>query len=223
MELGIGTAMEMGKGVGMSVGKFFLYAMPFIIVLALLLILFLYLRKMKVYGIDCIIDTLCDGNLVRAKDKGGVVINTLGVEEFRFKRLKKGCPIPPRKFWILQNNGKFGIHFFRHSDEDFEPVDIRQQYKNVTFTPIKSDSKQYLVMKGKEIVMKHKLKSGLEKWGTVAVFGGCIVLCIFMIIWYFKYAGELADKQLSCITAETCKQIASQFGQSAVEGLKSPF
>ncbi len=214
---------DVGSQVGMSMGKFFIYAVPFILMLTLLFLLFLWLRRMKVYSIECIIDTVCDENIVRSKDRGGIVKNKLGVEEFRFKRLKKGCPIPPRKLWILQNNGKFGIHFYRHSEEDFEPINLRAQYKSVNFTPIKSDSKQYLVMKGKEIVMKHKIAKGLEKWGPIAVFGGCIVLCIFMIIWYFKYASELANKELACITAETCKQIASQFGSQAAEGLKSPF
>lgn len=261
----------MGSDAMMGVINFFIYALPFFGVAILLLIGFFIMRKRKVFGLDTIIYTVCDNNLIQGRDKGGIVKNLLGEEEFRFRKRKKGCPTPNRKFWIMQDNGRFCIHFFRHSEDDFEPceakptfmevpvpnkkagvmskvkglvqgkmgdvptdnslkvADIKKDLMGIKFTPIKSDSKQYLNMKAKEIVYKNKIKkSTAEQWKPVIFWGALCITFIILVIWYFKYAGILVDKQIMCTTAEEVKAVVQAMkdggaAETVKEGFRNPF
>lgn len=270
----LGAVTSLGSEILHSIMTAMVYAIPFFFVAVLLIIVYFFIRKRKLYGLDCIIYTIADNNLVQGRDKGGVIKNALGLEEFRFKKRKKGCPVPNRKHWVMQDNGKFCLHFYRHSDDDFEPieatpdydvktedktgvmdkiksfvqkdtdkkvpvplddslktVDMKSQFKGLKFTPIKSDSKQYLNMKAKEIVYKNKIQKKMDQWKPVIMYGSLIIGFIILVIWYFKYAGVLAEKQLNCISPEMCKQVAQEvYGlakdagtESIKQGFKTPF
>lgn len=227
---GLSAVKEAAYSTGISAGQFFLYFVPFALIAAGLVILFFILKRKKVYQIEVTIDTVTDNNLVRSTDEGGVVKNLLGCEEFRLKRLKKSMRVPPRDLWILKNNGRFAIHFYRIGDDDFCPVNVRAEYKKVTFNPIKSESKQFLNMKAKEIIYKNKITRKLEEWKPVILWGTLVIGFIFLVIWYFKYAGELSARELRCITPEACKAVVAEFcqaaepvKQAAQEGFLSPF
>jgi len=242
---------------------FLVYGLPFIAMLMLLAVIFFVLKRRKVYAIDCIVYTLSNNNLVEGMDKGGIVKNALGVEEFRFQKRKKSCPVPNRKFWVIKDNGKYCIHFYRHSDDDFDPVeikpkkdggvpvpvpvpglkqrivsklnpafkedknikpiDVKEQFKGVDFVPVKSETKQFLMMKAKEIVYKNKIKKSLEKWTPMIMWGGLIIAFIFLVIWYFKYAGVLADRQLNCLDPGMVKNLIGEVCGKGGAGYQSPF
>jgi len=270
----LGSITTLGMDIFNSLITFVLYALPFLFIAILLLVGFFILKKRKVFDIDVIIYTIADNNLIQGRDKGGIVKNLLGLDEFRFLKRKKGCPVPNRKHWMMQDSGKFCIHFYRHSEDDFEPVeakpkyeeamkvpvpdkkvgikskikglvnsamnpgqgevekeeelksfDIKKQFLGINFTPIKSDSKQYLNMKAKEIIYKNKIAKKLDQWKPVIMYGSLMIGFIILVIWYFKYASVLVDKQISCTTPEEIKQIVKAMGGSVKEavGQKSPF
>lgn len=257
--------------------KFLLYTTPFFLVAVILILIYFYLRRRNLYGLDCIIYTVADNNLIQGRDRGGIIKNALGVEEFRFKKRKKGCPVPNRKHWVMQDNGKFCIHFYRHSEDDFEPCEakpdyadtkvpilnkkvgikdkikgfiqpglqdvpqdeglhdfnIKKQFQGINFTPIKSDSKQYLNMKAKEIVAKNKKKKASDKWVPVIMYGSLIIGFILLLLWGFDYGKSVMDHQVNTISPEVCKEVAEQvYGVAkevetaeppAKEGFKTPF
>lgn len=271
----LGVIITLGQDVFTSIITFFVYALPFFAIAILLLVGFFFVKKRKVYGIDTIIYTISDNNLIQGRDKGGIVKNLLGLEEFRFRKRKKGCPIPNRKHWIMQDNGRFCIHFYRHSEDDFEPCeakpeyadmkvpipsqkagikdkikglvnktinpgqedvpadktvkdfDIKKQFLGIKFTPIKSDSKQYLNMKAKEIIYKNKIAKKMDQWKPVIMYGSLMIGFIILVIWYFKYAAVLVDKQIICSTPAEIKQIVQAMGggvkEAASQGFKNPF
>jgi len=255
-----------------GVMTFIIYTGPLFLVAVLLLIGFFVLKRRKVFSIDCIIYTLSDNNLIQGRDNGGIVKNLLGLEEFRFKKRKKGCPIPNRKHWIMQDNGRFCIHFYRHSEDDFEPceakpaymetpvpkqkvgvlskikglvkgdmgevpadttihdVDIKKNFAGISFTPIKSDSKQYLDMKTKETIYKFKVQKKFDQWKPVIMYGSLVIGFIILVIWGFSYGEHVMDKQVNCISPDVCKEVAREvYGvapKQPVEeekGFKTPF
>jgi hypothetical protein len=270
-----GAVTQMGVGIYEGVMKFILYTAPFFFVAIILVGVYFWLRRRNLYGINCIIYTIADNNLIQGKDKGGIVKNLLGVDEFRFKKRKKGCPVPNRKHWVMQDNGKFCIHFYRHSEDDFEPVeakpvyetctetpipnkkvgligkvkglvnpsfptdnktvsfDMKEQFKGINFTPIKSESKQYLDMKAKESVFKYKVQKKFEQWKPVIMFGAVAICFIILVIWGFDYSKEVMNKQANCISAEVCQDVAEKVYNVAPKqetntepkqpGFKNPF
>ena len=90
------------------------------------------------------------------------------------------------------------------------------------------------MMKAKEIVHKNKVATNWQKMAPLVGVGVIGVVFIFMVIWYFKYAGVLAEKQLHCVEPDTAgkfvKEVLEQTGmivseeEKAVQpALKSPF
>lgn len=248
-----------------SLKVFLIYGLPLIAMAAVLGGITLYIRKQKIYSIEAVIDVVTSNNLVRCYDKGGIVKNLLGVEEFRFKKRKKSCPVPDRKYWILKDNGRFCIHFYRYSDDDFDPVnisvnntgkkgigsifpipsfkavknvlnpssdtsfipdpkmkpaDLKDEYSKISYTPIKSEAKQFMVMKNKEITLKNKRKSEREKWLPFLIYGGVIVLLIFTVFMHVQYAEKIADKQFDCIKPEMVKEVMKNI-DSGIEESKA--
>lgn len=256
----MGSIVVMFKEFGLTVIKGLMWAIPFVLLIVLLFLVFLYVRRAKIFRIDCIIDMVMDGNIVRCTDKGGIVRNLLGVEEFRFKKLKKCCAVPPQKYWLVQNTGKPGIHFYRHSADDFEPVDvsagdapkqrglldrlegkyekvnikpsdIKDQLKKVNFTPVKSDSKQFLVMKNREITEKNKRKGKNDWVKPLVMYGSAIMLVVIIVIFWFNHADNLVNAQVDCTTpkeaADFAKQLCGYVEENPApfetEGNKNPF
>jgi len=217
---------------------------PMLFVFFILLGIWLVIRRKKIYNIACRILTRTSDNLVEGIDKGGV-IRKGDFEEFRLLKRKKSLPVPDRKFWVLNEKGKFSIYFFRHSEDDFEPIktitrDIpspseaheietrksifqkwlsKRNYvnfmrhkptyvfqpidvkllQNLKLDPIKADNKAHHVLKSRENIIKHQRLSKWDKFLPYAGFGIVGTVFIFLVIWYFKLAGELADKGLVCM------------------------
>lgn len=210
----LGVVAQMAYDIYEALITGLLYAGPFLLLAIILGGVAFFLFKRKAYNVDCVIDDWTSGNRIRRYDKGGIFkMRNTGVEEFRFKKLKKKTRgVPERKYMIVQDNRRFGIHFDRWGEDDFavrhNTAEISR--KAVKFKVIDPHTKDHLIMQAKNIALKNKRQKTEWYNSPGFVYGSFAIMVIFCIIWYFKYAGALADKQLSCITLDACKAVVNQ-------------
>ena len=103
--------------------KGLLYAFPILVIAGFFILVIVYIRRQKIYNVDVDLIIATSDNLVRANDKGGI-IRSSGGEKFVLKKRKKSLAIPDRKYWILNEKGKFTITLFKYGEDDFSPVKV---------------------------------------------------------------------------------------------------
>jgi len=107
----------------MGIFKGLLYALPIVIIAGFFIAALVYIRKQKIYNVDVDLIIATSDNLVRANDKGGI-IRTAGGEKFVLRKRKRSLAVPDRKYWILNDKGKFTITLYKYGEDDFSPVKI---------------------------------------------------------------------------------------------------
>jgi|ETNvirnome_2_300_1030623.scaffolds.fasta_scaffold00142_41 hypothetical protein len=131
---GLDASALAGPFMGMLKGL--MYGLMFILPAALLMGVYMFIKKGRKYNVEVDLIVQTSDNLVRARDKGGI-IKANDVERFILQKRKKSIPIPERKYWMVNENGKFTITLFKYGEDDFAPIKItslKQLIKRNEFT-----------------------------------------------------------------------------------------
>jgi|2_EtaG_2_1085320.scaffolds.fasta_scaffold04852_5 hypothetical protein len=87
------------------------------------LLAYKYFTRTKAYNIDIEIIIETDGNFVSSSDKGGIV-KTLSGEKLILQKRNKTIPVPPRKYWVLREGGRFKINLYRYGEDEFNVMKL---------------------------------------------------------------------------------------------------
>ena len=146
--------------------------------------------------------------------KGGASLEFIKVGRLDYHPLtrsfkdKKGANINSIKAKIKE------LYKTNYPDEDFtkafwEGIDVRSKLKDVEIKPVPSDIKSHLFLESDENIIKHHKINKIKEFIPFVTIALTLAFLVFAIIWYYKYADILINKNMESFDKAADKYVSA--------------